>query len=162
MLLNITIDNLLTSISILITYTGDGFRGGEHRGTCSPPPPYFFAEAIAHKQKIQKRNINKIYQTEPSLKEMNCLMTIAERKNTFSALQFFHKHYLNNGSGKLIAAVRVSNLKRSELWKSITSLYTLRKSIVTGQKQPLRGVSRKQLILNCKNVKTDNLQLENP
>ena len=28
--------------------------------------------------------------------------------------------------------------------------------------QPLRGVSTKQLILNCKNVKKDNLQLENP
>ena len=28
--------------------------------------------------------------------------------------------------------------------------------------QPLRGVSIKQLILNCKNVKKDNLHLENP
>ena len=36
------------------------------------------------------------------------------------------------------------------------------KTVVAERKQLLRGVSRKQLILNCKNVKTDNLQLENP
>ena len=37
-----------------------------------------------------------------------------------------------------------------------------KKTIVAGQKQPLMtDVCRKQLILNCKNVKTDNLQFEN-
>ena len=36
------------------------------------------------------------------------------------------------------------------------------KRISTGRKQPLRGVSKKQVIMNCKNVKTDKLQLENP
>ena len=36
------------------------------------------------------------------------------------------------------------------------------KTKVAGRIQPLRPVSIKQLILNCKNVKKDNLQLENP
>ena len=85
---------------------------------------------------------------------MTCLMTIAETKRTFSAFQFFHKDYWNNGSGKLVEAVWASNLKRSELWKSIRLLCVLRKnnSSGAGRKQPLSGVSRKQLILNCKNV----------
>ena len=48
-------------------------------------------------QKIQKHNKNKIYQIEPRLKEMTCLMTIAESNRAFSAFQFFHKHYWNNG-----------------------------------------------------------------
>ena len=90
-------------------------------------------------------------------------MTIAETQKIFSAFQFFHKHYWNSGSGKLIAAVRPSNLKRSGLWKSITTLCALRKNNSSGTKAAtLRSVFRKQLILNCKNVKTDNLQLENP
>ena len=71
---------------------------------------------------------NKIYQIEPKSKEMTCLMIIAETKKTFSAFQFFHKHCWNNGSGKLIAAVQASNLKRSELWKSTASLCALRKN----------------------------------
>ena len=58
---------------------------------------------------------------------MTCLMIIAVTKKIFCAFQFFDKHYWNNGSGTLIAAVRVSNLKRLELWKSITSLCALRK-----------------------------------
>ena len=62
------------------------------------------------------------------LKEMTCLLTIAQTKNTFSAFKFFHKHYWNSGSRKLIAAVRGSNLKSLELWKSITWLYALRKN----------------------------------
>ena len=41
-------------------------------------------------------------------------------------------------------------------------MFSTKKTIVAGLKQPLRGVSRKQLILNCKNVKTDDLHLENP
>ena len=93
---------------------------------------------------------------------MTCLMTIAETKKTFSAFQFFHKHYWNSDSGELIAAVRASNLKRSELWKSITTLCALRKNNSSRTKAATEGVSRKQLILNCKNVKADNLQIENP
>ena len=65
---------------------------------------------------------------------MTCLMTIAETKKTFSAFQFFHKHYWNNVWGKLIAAVRASNLKRLELWKPITSLCGFEKAIVAGRK----------------------------
>ena len=43
----------------------------------------------------------------------------------------------------------------------IYCMYVLyKKTIVAGRKQPLRGVSRKELILNCKNLKTYNLQLE--
>ena len=116
---------------------------------------------IAHKQKIQKHNINKIHGIEPRVKEMTYLMTIIETKKTFSTFQLFRNYYWNNSSEKLIAAVRDSNLKRLELWKFITSLCASRKTILAGQKQPLRGVSRKQLILNCINVKTDNLQVEN-
>ena len=70
---------------------------------------------------------------------MTCLMTIAETKKTFSAFQFFDKHYWNSGSGKLIAAVRVSNLKMSELWKSITSLCTLQKIKSGGTKGATEG-----------------------
>ena len=78
---------------------------------------------------MQKQNISKIYKTEPGLKEMTCLMTIAETKTTFSAFQLFHKHYRNNDSGKLIAGVRVSNL-----WKSITLVCALRKNNSSGTK----------------------------
>ena len=55
-------------------------------------------------------------------------MTIAQTKNIFSALKFFQKHYWDSDSGKLIAEVQASNLKRLELWKSITWLYALRKN----------------------------------
>ena len=109
---------------------------------------------IAHKQKIQKHNINKIHGIEPRVKEMTYLMTIIETKKTFSTFQLFRNYYWNNGSEKLIAAVRDSNLKRLELWKFITSLCASRKTILAGQKQPLRGVSRI-------NVKIDNLQVKN-
>ena len=40
--------------------------------------------------------------------------------------------------------------------------YYIAMYLVAGQKQPLKGASRKQLNLNCKNVKTDNLQTEKP
>ena len=94
---------------------------GGHGGHSPPTFPLFFDwKNIVHKQKIQKQNINKVYQTEPGSGEMTCLMTIAETKTTFSAFHFFHKHYWNNGSGKLIAAVQASNLRMLELWKSIT------------------------------------------
>ena len=89
-------------------------------------------------------------------------MTIAETKETFSAFQFLYKHYWNSGTGKLIAAIQASNLKRSDYGNLLQHYVLYEKTIVAGRKQPLRGVSRKQLILNCKNVKTDNLQLENP
>ena len=46
-----------------------------------------------------------IFQIEPRLKEMTCLMTVAETKKTFSTFQFFHKHYWNSDTGKLIVAV---------------------------------------------------------
>ena len=116
---------------------------------------------IAHKQKIQKHNINKIHGIDTRVKEMTYLMTIIETKKTFSTFQLFRNYYWNNGSGKLIAAVRASNLKRLKLWKFITSLCASRKTILAGQKQPLRGASRKQLILNYINVKIDNLQVKN-
>ena len=35
-----------------------------------------------------------------------------------------------------------------------------KKIIVAGRKQPLTSVSRKQLILNCKNLKADNLNFK--
>ena len=110
-----------------------GFRGG-HRGASRAPPPsflFFPRKNIADKEKIHKRNINKIYQVEPTLKEMTCLMTIAETKKTFITFQFFHKYYKNNGLGKLIATVKTSNLKRSNFWKSITTLCALQ--IVAGR-----------------------------
>ena len=96
-----------------------------------------------HKQKIQKHNVNKIYQIEPRLTEMTCLMTIAETKMTFSAFQFFHEHYWNSGSGKLIAAVRASNLTRSGLWKSITTLCALQKNNSSGTKAVTEGCFQK-------------------
>ena len=107
-----------------------GFRGGSIWGTWGAQGalPYFLQEKIARKQKIQKHNVNKICPVEPSLKEMTCLMTIAETKQTFSAFQFSHKHYWNRVSGKLIAAARASDFKRSELWKSIKTLCALRKN----------------------------------
>ena len=63
---------------------------GGHRKARAPPSE---KKKIAHKQKIQKRTINKIDQVEPTLKEMTYLMTIAETKKTFTAFQFFRKHY---------------------------------------------------------------------
>ena len=88
----------------------EGGNGGQE----APPSFLFFPRKnIADKEKIHKRNINKIYQVEPTLKEMTCLMTIAETKKTFSTFQFFHKNYWNNGSGKLIAAIRSSKLNKT-------------------------------------------------
>ena len=52
-------------------------------------PLYFFWNCTQLKH-TKTSNINKIYQTELRLKEMTCLMTIAETKKTFSAFQFFH------------------------------------------------------------------------
>ena len=115
---------------------------GGTEGARSPSLTPIFSIFIADKEKIHKPNINKIYQVEPTLKEMTCLMTIAETKKTFSTFQFFHKYYKNNGLGKLIATVQTSNLKRSDFWKSITTLCALQ--IVAGRKQPLRSVSKKR------------------
>ena len=93
---------------------------------------------------------------------MTCLIVIAGGKNVFSAFQFFHKHNWNSSSEMLIAAVLKPVIWKGQNYGNLVHRYELhKKTIVAGQKQPLRGVSRKQLILNCKNVKTDNLQLEN-
>ena len=43
-------------------------------------PLVFPRKKIAYKHKMQKHNISKIYKTEPRLKEMTCLMVIAEQK----------------------------------------------------------------------------------
>ena len=91
-------------------------------------PLFIPRKNIVRKQKLQKHNINKIYQREPRLGEMTCLMTIAETNMIFSAFQFFDKHYWNNDLGKLIAAAQASTLKRSESWKSLTSLCALQKN----------------------------------
>ena len=130
--------NFTMEISYLYDFTKERLKPGADLGWGGhrehvPPSP------ILSYKKIQKHNINKIYQIEPRLKEMNCLMTIAEIKKTFSTFQFFHKHYWNSGSGKLIAAVRDSNLKRSELWKFITSLCALRKNNSSGTKAATEG-----------------------
>ena len=52
-------------------------------GTYLPPTLFFPRKEIAHKQKIRNYNINKIYQIEPELKAMSCLMTIGETKKDF-------------------------------------------------------------------------------
>ena len=106
-------------------------------------PPIFPLKKIAQKQKIQKHDVNKIYQMEPRLKKMTCLMTIAKTKKTSSAFQYFHKHYWNSNSGKLIAAVRASNLKRSGLWKSIATLCVLQKNNRNGTKATTEGCFQK-------------------
>ena len=86
------------------------------------------------------------------LKEMTCLMTIAQTKNNFSAFKFFHKHYWNSGSVRLIAAVRNKNLKKLKLWKSITSLCVLRKNNNSGTKVASEGCFQKKANpeLKCK------------
>ena len=90
---------------------------------CTHPPPPAAPPSFCAQAKIQKYNINKIYQIELrlkemtylqielTLKEMTYLMIIAETKKTFSTFQFFHQHQRYTGSGKLITVVRVSNLK---------------------------------------------------
>ena len=67
-----------------------------------PPHPLQPHPAFRAQAKIQKHNINKIYQIELrlkemtylqielTLKEMTYLMIIAETKKTFSTFQFFH------------------------------------------------------------------------
>ena len=93
---------------------------------------------------------------------MTCLITISETKKT-SAFQFFLEYYCNNSSGKLIAAVlKPITWKSRNYWNLLHCYVLYEKRISTRRKQPLRGASRKQVILNCKNVKTDKLQLENP
>ena len=60
---------------------GRGYRG-------NMPSPYFIWNCAQVKQ-TKTKNI-KIYQIELRLKEMTCLMIIAETKKTFSVFQFFH------------------------------------------------------------------------
>ena len=114
--------------------------GGDTRGHV---PPYFSLEKNCAQAKIQKRNVTKIYQIEPRSIKMTCLMSIAETKKTSSAFQFFHKHYWNSDSGKLITAVRASNLKRSGLWKSIATLCALRKNNSNVTKATTEGCFQK-------------------
>ena len=52
-----------------------------------------------------------------------------------------------------------SSYKASRICVLFKQKYPPKKSYYSGV---VRGVSRKQLILNCKNVKTYNLQLEKP
>ena len=85
-------------------YEGGG--GGGAQGT-----PYFFLEKNAHKQKVQKDNINKIYQTEPRLKEKTCLIPLLKQKRLLAPSNSSINNTESNVS--LIAAVRASNLKRS-------------------------------------------------
>ena len=59
------------------------------QGACAPCP-IFYQKKNCAQVKIQKHNINKIYQIELKLNEMTYLMIIAETKKTFSAFQFFH------------------------------------------------------------------------
>ena len=106
-----------------------GMGGGGTGGMC---PPAFCQKKNCAQGKMQKHNIIEIYQIELRLKEISYLIIIVETKKTFSAFQFFHQHYRYNGSGKLIAAVRASNLKRSKLWKFVnTSVCTLRKNKIS-------------------------------
>ena len=67
----------------------DGFRDGVQEARTPPPSPYFFWNRAQVKH-TKTTNTNKIYQIELRLKEMACLMIIAETKKTFSAFQFFH------------------------------------------------------------------------
>ena len=67
-------------------------RGGEgaEGARAHLAPPDFSKKKIVHKQKMQKHNINKIYQIELRSKEMTCLIIIAETKDTFSAFKLSH------------------------------------------------------------------------
>ena len=53
-------------------------------------PPIFCKKKNCTQTKMQKHNVNKIYQVELKLKEMTYLMIIAETKKTFNTFQFFH------------------------------------------------------------------------
>ena len=87
---------------------------------------------------------------------MTCLMIIAQTKNTNLA-----------SSNSSINIKRIAAQYKPIIWKgrnygNLLHGYLLyENTIVATLKQPVRGVSRKQLILSCKNIKTDNLQLEN-
>ena len=100
-------------------------------------------------RKMQKHNMNKIYQIEPRLKEMTCFMTIVE-----NAILAPSNPSLNI-TGITLRKIW-SNLYEPVTWKgpnygNLLHRYMFyEKTIVPGRKQP-----------NCKNVKTDNLQLEN-
>ena len=92
---------------------------------------------------------------------MICLITISETKKT-SAFQFFLEYYWNNSLGKLIAAVLKPITSKSRNYWNLLHCYVLyEKRISAGRKQPLRGVSTKQVILNCKNVKTSYNSMSN-
>ena len=63
---------------------------GEQAQSPLPPVLFFTRKKKCAQAKIEKRNINKIYQIELRLKEMTYLMIIAETKKTFNAFQFFN------------------------------------------------------------------------
>ena len=68
--------------SIADIFPGADLRKGHRRHVS--PPPYFFWNCAQVKNK-KTNNINKIYQTELRLKEMTCLLIVAETKETLSA-----------------------------------------------------------------------------
>ena len=74
-------------LKVILLHAGSDLMGAEGARDTPHPFPYFFQEKNKLEQKIQKHNINKIYQIESRLKEIICLTTIAETKNTFSAVQ---------------------------------------------------------------------------
>ena len=66
----------------------EAFGRDAYRGTGTIPPPthpIFYQKKKCAQAKIEKCNINKIYQIELRLKEMTYLMI-----KTFSAFQFFN------------------------------------------------------------------------
>ena len=82
--------------------SGTELKVAQETCTHPPPPPPQPHPAFCTQTKIQKHNINKIYQIELrlkemtylqielTLKEMTYLMIIAETKKTFSTFRFFH------------------------------------------------------------------------
>ena len=48
-----------------VHFQGRIYGKKEQRARASPLSPYFFSKKIAHKQRIEKHNINEIYQIEP-------------------------------------------------------------------------------------------------
>ena len=84
----------------MISFSGANLGRGAQGARA--PPLIFLEKNFEQAKQYKKHNANKIYQIEPRLKEITCLMTIGKTKKTFSAFQFFHKRYWNSSSGKLI------------------------------------------------------------
>ena len=127
------------------TYSGTDLQGGG-RAQGARALLFFPGKNFAHKQKMQKCNINKIYQTEP--KKWPAQWPLLKQKRLLA---------LSNSSiNSTGITAQESNLKRLELLKSITLLCALRKNNSSGTEATTVRCSRKQLIVNCKNVKADN------